>query len=239
MPEAPQTKIRRPLSWAVTPASESNPHAQAVVLAGFRILLGLLWLYSVAWKRPPDFGKDAGNGLYKFTSYAVDNPVLPPFSWLVEHAILLGMPVFGWIVLIVETALAVMLLTGTYVRVAALLGIAESIAIGLSVAYAPGEWPWSYWLMIGAHGVLLFAASGLFLATDGVRAGTTPARLLGQVWGIVAILVGGISALRSLGDPLAATGPAIGSSDPSISFGPTTRSDPWSCSWPASCSWSG
>lgn len=84
MPESPQTKTRRPLSWALTPASESNPHAQAVVLSGFRILLGLLWLYNVAWKRPPDFGKDAGNELYKFTSYAVDNPVLPPFSWLVD-----------------------------------------------------------------------------------------------------------------------------------------------------------
>jgi hypothetical protein len=35
------------------------------------VLLGLLWLYNVSWKRPPDFGQDAGNGLYKFTSYDV------------------------------------------------------------------------------------------------------------------------------------------------------------------------
>ena len=52
---------------------------------------------------------------------------------------------FGYGVLVVETALAVLLLTGLLVRPAALLAIVQSLAIGLSVARTPGEWPWSYW----------------------------------------------------------------------------------------------
>lgn len=38
---------------------------------------------------------------------------------------------FGWVVLATEAALVVLLLTGTLVRLAALLGIAHSLAIAL------------------------------------------------------------------------------------------------------------
>ena len=184
-----------------------------------------MWLYNVAWKRAPDFGHDAGNGLYKFTKYAVDDPVLAPYAWVTDNLILPVFPVFGWVVLTAETALAVLLLTGTYVRLAALIGLAQSVAIGLSVAYAPEEWPWSYFLMVGAHLVLVFAVAGRVLGTDGVRAGTTSARMLGQVWAGLALVVGVISLIRSFGDPLAARGPTLGDTDPSLSlWAPTTCS---------------
>ncbi len=219
MPDSPVAMIKDTLSWTVDPTPQDNARAQSIAFAILRILLGLMWLYNVSWKRAPDFGQDAGNGLYKFTRYAVDYPVFAPYAWVTDHMILPVFPVFGWVVLIAETALAVMLLTGTYVRLAALVGLAQSLAIGLSVAYAPNEWPWSYFLMVGAHLVLVFAVAGRVLGTDGVRAGTTSARTLGQVWAAVAIVTGAISAVRSLSDPLAASGPTLGSSDPSLSLG--------------------
>jgi uncharacterized membrane protein YphA (DoxX/SURF4 family) len=98
-----------------------------------------------------DFGQDAGNGLFKFASYAVRHPVPLPYSWIVEHLVFPHFQVFGWVVLVVETALAVLLLTGIWVRTATTLGIAQLVAIALSVAYAPAEWAWSRWLMIGAR----------------------------------------------------------------------------------------
>ncbi len=179
----------------------------------------MLWLYNVAWKRAPDFGQDAGNGLYKFTAYAVSDPVFPPYSWVVEHVVLNAFTPFGWLVLFAETALAVLLLTGSWVRLAAALGVAQSVAIALSVAFAPHEWPWSYWLMIGAHALLLFSSAGRVLAVDGVRAVLPGRALLGQVWGVLAVLVGAYSAIRSLGDPLAARGPGLRSTDLSLSLG--------------------
>ena len=198
---------------------EETPKAQAVVLAGFRILLGLMWLYNVAWKRPPDFGKDAGNGLYKFSSYAVSDPILPAYSWVVEHLVLPNIAVFGWLVLAAETALAALLLSGALVRVAALVGLGQSLAIGLSVAYAPYEWPWSYWLMIGGHAVLVFASAGRVLGIDGVRGGTTSRRTLGTLWAAVAAVTGLIGVVGSLDDPTAARGARLGSTDVSISLG--------------------
>ncbi|MEO5851449.1 MAG: hypothetical protein ABIQ15_02955 [Nocardioides sp.] len=223
MPESATTSVRGRLAatqgWLLAPATEEVPRAQAVGAASLRILVGLMWLYNVSWKRAPDFGQDAGNGLYKFTSYAVSNPVFPPYSWVVEHLVLPAFTPFGWLVLAAETALAVLLLTGTWVRVAAAVGVAQSLAIALSVAYAPNEWPWSYWLMIGAHGVLLVSSAGRVLAVDAIRAGLSSPRTLGQVWGAASVVIGLYSVVTSLNDPLAARGTGLASSDLSVSLG--------------------
>ena len=207
------------LHWVLGPAVDKVPHGHARATAALRVLLGLMWLYNVSWKRAPDFGQDAGNGLFKFTSYAVSHPVLPPYSWIVEHLVLPHFQVFGWVVLAAETALAVLLLTGTWVRAAAALGIAQSVAIALSVAYAPAEWPWSYWLMIAAHVAILFSSAGRVLSVEAVLVGPSRSTSLLRVWGLLAVIVGLVSVLGSLRDPLAARGYDVGSSDLSVSLG--------------------
>lgn len=187
--------------------------------AVLRILVGLLWIYNVAWKRPPDFGQISGNGLYGFTKDAVDHPVFAPYSWVVEHLVLPHFAVFGWGVLVLETALAVLLLTGAYVRIAAALGIVQSLAIGLSVAQTPGEWPWSYWMMVGIHIVLLFSAAGEVLAVDAARAGRGH-RVLADVWGGSLLLAGAWALVASIGDDVfAASGARLGGSGLSVSLG--------------------
>jgi len=191
------------------PSTGSSQRSSAGALAGLRILVGLLWLYNAGWKRPPDFGKSSGSGLYGYTQDAVAHPVLPPYSWLVEHVVLPNFTAFGWAVLVVETLLAVLLLTGSLVRIAALVGIGQSLAIGLSVAQTPGEWPWSYALMIGAHALLLFSSAGRVFAVDGVRGLGVPPRRLTDPWGILAIALGLYSIVTSVGDPWAAEGTGL------------------------------
>ena len=216
------------LAATFKPAVESPSRASATALAALRILAGLLWLYNVSWKRPPDFGQDSGSGLYGFTQLAIENPVFPPYSWIVENVVLPNFLAFGWMVLVVETLLAVLLLTGTLVRLAALLGIGQSLAIGLSVAGTPGEWPWAYWMMIGIHVALLFTSAGRVAAVDAVRAeasdrspssrSSAPRLLLG--WGVVTGLTGLIALVLALGeDPLASVGSQLGGPDLSISLG--------------------
>ncbi|MGC1207266.1 MAG: hypothetical protein WA880_04860 [Ornithinimicrobium sp.] len=211
--------IKAALGWLFAPSTEEVPKHQAMALTFLRILIGMLWLYNVSWKRAPNFGEQAENGLWKFTNFAVEYPVFPPFSWVIENMVQPIFQPFGWVVLLSETALAVLLLTGTFIRVAALIGIAQCIAIALSVAFAPEEWPWAYWMMIGAHVVLLFASSGRYLAVDGLRARVSSATTLGQVWGGLAVVVGLYSAALSFGDPLASRGPGLHSTDLSVSFG--------------------
>lgn len=123
-------------------------------------LAGLLWLSNAGWKVPPDFGDTAGgcSGLCGFVQDGIDHPVVAPSGWVLDHVVQPNLALFGWVTLLTEAALAALLLSGRHLRVAAVLGVAQSLAIGLTVANAPDEWYWAYLLMIGLHlAVLAFA----------------------------------------------------------------------------------
>jgi len=211
--------IKALIGWLLAPATDEVTRPNAIGATILRVVVGLLWIYNVSWKRAPNFGEDAGNGLYKFTKFAVDHPVFPPFTWVVENVVLPNFQIFGWGVLLSETILAVLFITGAYIRFAALLGIAQSVAIAMSVAYAPDEWPWAYWMMIAIHIALLLGSSGRVFAVDAVRARLTDGKTLGTVWGGLAIALGLYSVVGSFGDPLAARGAGLASTDLSISLG--------------------
>ena len=53
-----------------------------------------------------------------------------------------------------------MFLSGRYRRTAAVLGVVQSLAILAAVANAPGEWYWSYLLMIALHVAVLTTTPG-------------------------------------------------------------------------------
>jgi len=142
--------------------------ATRAVLAAVRIAVGLMWLQNVNWKRPPDFGQAAENGLYQYTAYAVEYPVLGAFSWLVENVIFPNFALFGWGVLIAEFCLGAFLLVGFLTRFWAAIGILQTIAITLSVLNAPAEWQWSYYLMFAAQFVILATAAGRIAGVDGL-----------------------------------------------------------------------
>lgn len=202
-------RLKSLLAWVVSPATDPGNRPQAVAGAAVRIAVGVMWLTNAGWKTPPTFGQADGSGLFAFTSDAIAHPVFPPFSFAIEHLVLPVFPAFGWGVLLAESALAVMMLSGSWVRIAALLGIAQSLAIGMSVANTPNEWPWSYLLMIAVHAVLLVLPAGRILGVDGVRAGATSARTLHRVWAIVIVIIGVAAVLISLGHPLAGRAAAV------------------------------
>jgi len=139
------------------------------LIAFVRITLGVLWLTNTAWKVPPDFGQRGNAGLYAFTRDAIDHPVFPPYSWVVRHLVLEHFRLFGWGVLLLESTLAALLLLGLCTRLAAGVGALQAAAIGLSVALSPGEWPWTYYLMVLAHlAVLATPAAGRTWGLDGL-----------------------------------------------------------------------
>src|SRR6266545_4287152 len=122
-----------------------------------------LWIQISSWKKPPDFAALRG-----FTQDGVDHPVLAPWAWLVQHVILPNFTFFGWVTLIVEASLGAFLLIGLATRLWAVVGIGQTIAITLSVLNTPGEWPWSYFLMLTVHVALFATAAGRFYGLDGV-----------------------------------------------------------------------
>jgi thiosulfate dehydrogenase (quinone) large subunit len=139
------------------------------MIAIVRIGVGLLWLQNVGWKTPPDFGRaDPPDGLYLSTTYAVSNQVLAPYAWLVDRLVLPNFTFFGWMVLLVEAALGAFLLIGLVTRFWAVVGMAQTVVIMLSVLNAPHEWYWSYLLMLLVHMALFATAAGRYAGLDGV-----------------------------------------------------------------------
>jgi thiosulfate dehydrogenase (quinone) large subunit len=151
---------------------------------GLRVTLGLLWLVNSGWKRPPDFGENSGRGLYAFTRAAVEHEVFAPFAWLVREVVLPNFRLFGWLVLVTEAALGAFLLLGLATRLWAVVGLVQSVFITLSVLNTPGEWEWSYYLMMAGHLGIFALAAGRTGGLDGllrpvwVRSGSPVARIL-------------------------------------------------------------
>lgn len=171
----------------ITPqASEhGSAHDRATSISAFvvRIVVGLLWLENISWKIPPHFGADDNSGLFHFTNLAVEYPVFPPYTAVVENVVLPNFAFFGWTVYILEICLAVFLLLGLATRFWAVIGIAQTVAIFLSVGAAPNEWPWSYFLMATAHLAVLGFAAGRVIGLDALvrrRVGGGPHGLLAK-----------------------------------------------------------
>ena len=128
--------------------------------AVLRWTAALLWLSNLSWKVPTAFGKAAGkcSGLCGYVDKGAEFRVVPGSPWIFEHLIGPNLSVFGWLTLFIEATLVALLLSGRYLRVAAVLGFVQAGAIGLAVANADGEWYWSYLLMMALHVAILVLA---------------------------------------------------------------------------------
>ncbi|MGI9155385.1 MAG: DoxX family protein [Marmoricola sp.] len=149
------------MSSTTSEASTGTTPTSFVLIGLLRVGVALLWIENVGWKRPPDF-----SSLHRYTDDAVDHPVLAPYSWLVTHLVLPHFTFFAWATLAVESCLGVFLLLGLATRFWALVGVAQSVVITLSVLNAPNEWEWSYYLMILVHLGVFAAAAGRSYGLD-------------------------------------------------------------------------
>lgn len=149
-------------------ADPLTSRSSRVMIAVVRVGVALMWIQNSAWKRPPDFGRADDNGLFFWAGQAVEHTVFPPYSAFVETLFLPGIEVFGWIILLAEAGLGAFLLIGLATRLWAIIGLAQTVAIMLSVLNAPHEWHWSYYLMFLAHLALFATAAGRSYGVDGV-----------------------------------------------------------------------
>lgn len=182
---------------------EIDRRAPGWVIGGARILVGLLWLANLHWKVPPAFGEDSNSGLFKYSDSVTRNSPFAPFTWVTEELILPNFRFFGWVTLVVELLLAMLLLVGYRTRIVALIGAAWSVPILLSVIYydRADEWSWSYFMMIGLNLVLYATDAGRHLGLDGLLERSADAARRGlAIVGSIAIVVGvvGLYVARSV-----------------------------------------
>ncbi|MBI2563208.1 MAG: TQO small subunit DoxD [candidate division NC10 bacterium] len=143
--------------------SASTPY----VLAILRILYGILWLQQAAWKVPPDFGMLSNGGLFSWTQQMAKYSFLPPHRFFVSSVVLPYFLVFAWLTLLTELFIGFSHLLGILSRLGALAALFMSANLLVGLARHPGEWPWSYIMLLGYALLFLSAHPGRVLGLDG------------------------------------------------------------------------
>lgn len=131
-----------------------------------RILIGVLWLYALRWKLPPDFEGGSETSLRTWLELAVEHAAFAPYGELIDNVVLPNFTLFAWLVFLAELVTGLSLLTGTLTRAGAALGLLMSLNLGVAMLGVPGEWPWSYAMLAMWHAVFFLAAPGLKWGVD-------------------------------------------------------------------------
>jgi thiosulfate dehydrogenase [quinone] large subunit len=128
-----------------------------LALSGNRSLIGLLWLASLRWKLPPDFAPAEGRGLMDWLELEVAHPTIDLYADFVAAVVIPNFILFAWLTFLVELVIGLSLSLGLFSRIGAALGLLWSLNLAIGLLEVPGEWPWSYLMLIMWHALFLVA----------------------------------------------------------------------------------
>jgi len=131
-----------------------------LVLSGNRTLIGLLWLASLRWKLPPNFVAPEGHrSLLEWMHLQMAHPTLGLYADFVAGLVLPNFLLFAWLTFLIELVIGLSLTLGLFSRLGAALGLLWSLNLAVGLISVPGEWPWSYLMLIMWHGLFLVSVS--------------------------------------------------------------------------------
>jgi thiosulfate dehydrogenase [quinone] large subunit len=134
-----------------------------LLLAVVRLFVGFLWFQQLAWKMPPGFG-----GLRRYAISEAQHTFVPGYSLLLKQVFLANFPLLGTGVWIAELVVGISLLFGLFTRLGALLALVLSVQLYVGLAYAPGEWYWTYGMLVLLSLVFVALPAGRRLGLDAV-----------------------------------------------------------------------
>lgn len=127
-----------------------------LALSANRSLIGLLWLASLRWKLPPAFVAPPGQrSLLEWLQLEVAHPTVGLYADFVATIVMPNFILFAWLTFLIELALGLSLTLGLFTRLGAALGLIWSLNLAVGLLAVPGEWPWSYLMLIMWHGLFL------------------------------------------------------------------------------------
>jgi len=141
-----------------------------VTLAVLRIGYGLLWLKEATWKKPPDFGMRAGDGLWYWTNEMLKYSVAAPHKYFVEQVVIPNFIFFGYMTLATELFIGLSMLLGAFTRLGAVAALLMSLNITTGLIRHPAEWPSAYLMLIGYSLLFLSFRAGRRLGFDALLA---------------------------------------------------------------------
>jgi thiosulfate dehydrogenase [quinone] large subunit len=143
-----------------------SPTAPLWPLAVARIMIGLLWLYSLRWKLPPDFDGGSQRGLREWLELEVEFAAFEPYASLISDVVLPNFTFFAWMLFFAELLVGLSLLTGTFTRLGAAIGLLMSLNLAVGLLDVPNEWPWSYVMLAMWHAVFVVVGAGQLWGAD-------------------------------------------------------------------------
>ena len=132
-----------------------------LLLALVRIFFGWLWFQQLFWKLPPDFA-----GLRRYVVKEGTYTFLPGYSFVIQHVLLPNFQVLGAFTWSAELVVALCLLFGLFTRFGAILSTVLAVQLYVGLAYAPGEWYWTYGMLVLLGLVLAAVPAGRRLGVD-------------------------------------------------------------------------
>jgi hypothetical protein len=138
-----------------------------LVLSGNRTLIGLLWLASLRWKLPPAFIAPAGQrSLLEWLELEVAHPTIGLYANFVANVVIPHFTLFAWLTFLVELVIGLSLTAGMFGRWGAVLGLLWSLNLAMGLLAVPGEWPWSYLMLIMWHALFLVSSDKQLVGLD-------------------------------------------------------------------------
>ena len=77
-----------------------------------------------------------------------------------------NLTLFDWKIFLTELLVGLSLLTGTLTRLGALIGLLMAVNLGIGLLEVPGEWPWSYVMLVMWQAAFVLAGAGRVFGVD-------------------------------------------------------------------------
>jgi thiosulfate dehydrogenase [quinone] large subunit len=113
------------------------------VFALIRIFVGYLWFQQLFWKLPPTFPN-----LHGYILEEAKYTIIPAYSSILQHLFLPNFTLVAIGIWTTELITSLCLLFGVFTRFGALLSTLLALQLYIGLAYAPGEWYWTYGMLV-------------------------------------------------------------------------------------------
>lgn len=132
-----------------------------LVLALVRVFVGYLWLQQLFWKLPPSFA-----GLHRYVVGEGQHTFVPGYAYIIQHLFLPNFILLGAGIWTAEFIVAICLMFGILSRFGALLATLLAVQLYIGLAVAPGEWYWTYGMLVLLGVALSAIPAGRRLGVD-------------------------------------------------------------------------
>ncbi len=133
-------------------------------LAVIRILTGYLWYTQLSWKVP--WTMAGAHALHGYIVTESKYAGFAPYRGFISQVILPHFTLVSYLTYFTEMALAISLILGVFTRLGGLVGTVWATQLYLGLAIAPGEWYWTYGMLVLINAVAWVAATGRWWGVD-------------------------------------------------------------------------